>query len=186
MARNSTVSFDQVAEAATRIQDIGVTPTVRNVREVIGRGSMGTILRLLHRWQNGSKDPGPKTTVSLDDEISNAINDLITNQVKESKEDLTAQLAEKEADAKMLLSEYGQLSDAMIVQTSELNEIRRQHDELNGRFLQLELVNKTLQADLLSERQANESLKIELAIAGRGQHGECFSEVSSAYMNINA
>lgn len=103
--------MEQVADAATRIQQLGMTPTSRNIREVVGSGSMGTILKYFQSWQNGALQTKPVISESLDASIVKIINSHIAEQVQESRMDLTAQLAEKESDANMLLQEYSKLSD---------------------------------------------------------------------------
>lgn len=170
MARNSTVSIEQVADAAAQIQKLGMTPTSRNIREVVGGGSMGTILKHFQAWQSGALQPKKVISESLDASIVQSINSHIAQQIQESRMDLTTQLAEKEADANMLLQEYSKLSDDMTSQSSVLSALQLQHAELSGRFHQLELENKNLQADLLNERQSNERVKIELATADKNTH----------------
>lgn len=180
MARNSTVSIEQVADAAARIQALGVTPTTRNVREAVGGGSMGTILKHFQAWQSGAMQPKEVISESLDASIVQIINSHIAEKVKESRSDLTAQLAEKESDANMLLQEYSKLSDDMTSQSSELSALQLQHAELSGRFKQLELESKSIQTELLNERQLNEKLKIKLAVA------ECQLEEIPHYDNVIA
>jgi hypothetical protein len=167
MARTSTISIEQVAEAANRIQALGVTPTTRNVREVVGGGSMGTILKHFQQWQSGIVQTKPVISETLDPSIIQIINSYIAEQVQESRADLTAQLAEKESDANMLLKEYEQLTAEMAMQTNVLSALQLQYAELNGRFQQQEIESEKLFADLLNERQSSENLKVALGIAGR-------------------
>lgn len=167
MARTSTISIEQVTEAANRIQALGVTPTTRNVREVVGGGSMGTILKHFQKWQSGIVQTKPVISEILDPSIIQIINSYIAEQVEESRADLTAQLAEKESDANMLLKEYEQLTAEMAMQTNVLSALQLQYAELNGRFQQKEIESEKLFADLLNERQSSENLKVALGIAGR-------------------
>ena len=95
MARTSSISFEIIAEAANRIQELGLTPTTRNVREVVGGGSMGTILKHFQQWQSGIVQAKPVISEILDPSITLTINSYIAEQVNDSREDLAAQLAEK-------------------------------------------------------------------------------------------
>lgn len=167
MARISTISIEQVTEAANRIQALGITPTTRNVREVVGGGSMGTILKHFQQWQSGIMQTKTVISETLDPSIVQVINGYIAEQVQEARADLTAQLAEKESDASMLLKEYEQLTDEMAVQANILSALQLQYAELNGRFQQQEIENGKLLADLMDERQSGENLKIALGIAGQ-------------------
>ena len=95
MARISTITFEQIAEAANRIQGLGITPTTRNLREVVGGGTMGTILKHFQQWQRGVVQTKTVISETLDSSIVQIINSYIAEQVNDSREDLAAQLAEK-------------------------------------------------------------------------------------------
>lgn len=167
MARKSTISLEQVTEAANRIKELGITPTVRLVREAVGGGSMGTILKHFQQWQSEIVQTKAVISEALDPTIVLVINGYIADQIHDATVDLTAQLAEKESDANMLLKENEQLSEEIDIQLQQLSSLQLQNAELNGRIQQQKLENENLLADLKNERQSNENLKVAIGVAGR-------------------
>lgn len=163
MARKPTITIEQVTAAANNIQALGVTPTSRNVREAVGGGSMNTVLKFFQQWQGGGMQQKPVIDDTLDPSIIHIINSYIADQIQEAATDLTAQLAEKQSESNMLMSEYAQLSDEMEAKSEELSDLKTQHAELNGRFQQLEVEAKNASAELVIERQSVEDARVELA-----------------------
>ena len=54
MGREASITFEQVASVADQIQrETGKKPTTRAVRELLGSGSLGTIVKFLQQWQAG-------------------------------------------------------------------------------------------------------------------------------------
>jgi len=51
MTVRQSVSYEQVATIADTMVGEGITPTVRGVREMLGTGSLSTIMRHLRAWQ---------------------------------------------------------------------------------------------------------------------------------------
>lgn len=50
MAREASITFEQVAAAAEEIKNNGGRPNSRTVREILGMGSITTILKHLQAW----------------------------------------------------------------------------------------------------------------------------------------
>ncbi len=55
MARYSSITFEEFSQVAGRINSTGVEPSTRNIRKELGRGSMGTILAFLSKWQGNQE-----------------------------------------------------------------------------------------------------------------------------------
>lgn len=52
MASAAKISQQEVTAAADKIRATGIKPTARSVREALGQGSLGTVLRFLQVWQS--------------------------------------------------------------------------------------------------------------------------------------
>lgn len=50
MAREATITQEQVSAAANAIRASGTKPTARSVREQLGTGSMGTVHQFMQVW----------------------------------------------------------------------------------------------------------------------------------------
>lgn len=57
MAREATITQEQVSAAANAIRASGTKPTARSVREQLGTGSMGTVHQFMQVWLADQKGP---------------------------------------------------------------------------------------------------------------------------------
>ena len=91
MAREATITQEQVNAAADAIRASGTKPTARAVREAVGGGSMATVLKLLQVWQSGQVrvEEGP---VVLPAGLQRALVDFIGQEVASAKTDLQSDL----------------------------------------------------------------------------------------------
>ncbi|MEF3194003.1 MAG: DNA-binding protein, partial [Halothiobacillaceae bacterium] len=94
MARDATITLDDVAAAAEAITAEGARPTLRGVRERLGRGSLGTVQKLLAQWQAQRQRAAEVSAINLPMSVQNAIMAFVGEQVAAGKADLEAQLAE--------------------------------------------------------------------------------------------
>lgn len=64
MAREATITQEQVSAAANAIRASGTKPTARSVREQLGTGSMGTVHQFMQVWLADQKgQAGPSLTL---------------------------------------------------------------------------------------------------------------------------
>lgn len=64
MGRKTLVTQDMVDEAANHLLSEGIDPTLRNVRERVGSGSMATILKMLQDWkQKNRRSTSPSSII---------------------------------------------------------------------------------------------------------------------------
>ncbi len=165
MARESTITFEQVAVAADTIKAQGGKPNSRAVREVLGSGSMATVLKFLQQWQSGQVRQSASIDDALDPLVIRAISNQITTRVQEATADTTARLADLQAEANIIINENERLASELEAQAAELVVLQGKYAELAGRAQQLESEAARHLTDLSNERQATEAARIALAKA---------------------
>ena len=165
MAREPSITFEQVATAADNIKAQSQKPTARNVRETLGAGSMATVLKFLQQWQSGQVRQSQAIDDTLDVSIVRAISNQIATKVQEATADATAQLADLQGETDTLITENERQSIELENKAVELAALQEQHSALAGRTEQLEDENKRQAGALLAERQASEGARVELAKA---------------------
>lgn len=102
MAREATITKEQVAAVAAALVAGGANPTARAVRERLGGGSMATVLRMLQDWRALRPAPAeepPKLPPGLADLLSA----FVARETSEAKAPLMAALAERATEAEDLL-----------------------------------------------------------------------------------
>lgn len=165
MARESTITFEQVAAAADNIKAQGGKASARAVREVLGSGSMATVLKLLQQWQGGQVRQSAVIDDTLDISVVRAISNQIATRVQEATADTTARLADLQAEADAIIVENERQAVELDVQSSEIVMLHGQYAELAGRAQQLESESARTVAELAAERRSTESARVELAKA---------------------
>mgnify|MGYP003385321165 CR=1 FL=1 len=165
MAREPSITFEQVAAAADNIKAQSQKPTARNVREALGAGSMATVLKFLQQWQGGQVRQSQAIDDTLDVSIVRAISNQIATKVQEATADTTAQLADLQSETDTLITENERQAAELENKAVELAALQEQHSALAGRTEQLEDENERQAAALLAERQASEGARVELAKA---------------------
>lgn len=165
MARESTITTEQVAAAADNIKAAGGKPTARAVREVLGTGSMATILKHLQQWQDGQLRQSQSIDDTLDPSITRAISNQIVAKVQEATAGATARLADLQAEANTIIAENERQSAEIEAQAAELISFQDKHSALVGRVQQFEADATRTATELAAERQAAEAARVELAKA---------------------
>lgn len=165
MAREPTITYEDVASAANNIKSNGGKPTARNVRESLGRGSMATVVKLLRMLQGGQINQDQISNDSLDQSVTFAISSYITRKVQEATTTFTARVTELQSDSDMLIGEYERQTEELTAIADELSGLQERHAVLNGRVQQLESDATRYDAELFTERKSAETAKIELAKA---------------------
>lgn len=165
MARESTITQDQVAAAADNLKAQGTKPTARNVRDVLGTGSMATVLKFLQLWQGGQIRQSQAIDDTLDPSIGRVISNQIAAKVQEATADVTARLADLQAETDNVIAENERQAAEIEAQAGELVALQEQHAALVGRAQQIEADATRTTAELVAERQAAEAARVELAKA---------------------
>lgn len=165
MAREATITFEQVAATADKIKVQGGKPSSRNIREVLGCGSMATVLKLLQQWQAGQTRQSLAINDTLDPTIVCAISNQIATRVQEAIAETTARLADLQIEADAIIIENERQAIEIETQAAELFVLQGQHAELAGRAQQLETDAARTAAELVAERRSIEAARVELAKA---------------------
>ena len=165
MAREATITFEQVAAAADSIKAKGGKASARSVREVLGSGSMATVLKLLQQWQSGQVRQSASIDDTLDPSVVRAISNQIATRVQEATADTTARLADLQAEADLIIVENERQAVDLEAQAAELVVLHGQYAELAGRAQQLESEAGRTAAEWVAERRATEVARVELAKA---------------------
>lgn len=164
MARESTISYEQVVAVADGMKARGEKPTSRNVREALGSGSMGTVLKHLQQWQSGQMR-AEDTPVALPAALQRALVDFIGQEVASAKTILQSDLVDAQQANADMIAESERQSSTIEIQAEALESAQVEKAGLAGRLAQVESdLAKTLD-DVAAERQAAETARVELAKA---------------------
>lgn len=165
MAREATITFEQVSAAAETIKAQGGKANSRNVRELLGTGSMATILKYLQQWQGGQSRQNQAIDETLDPVVIKSISIHIADKVQAATTALTIQIAEQQTEMDSLISENERQATELEALTTAFNALQDQHSQQSGVVQQLEAEATRTAAELTGERQAAEAARIQLAKA---------------------
>lgn len=165
MARESTITFEQVAAAADSIKAEGRKPTSRAVREVLGVGSMATVLKFMQQWQGGQARQSQAIDDTIDPGIVRAISGQIAAKVQEATAEATARLADLQAETDLLIAENERQSTELEEAAQNSAMLTKQVSASTGRIQQLEAEVLKQTAELAQERAAAEAARVALAKA---------------------
>jgi len=163
MAREATITFDQVSAAAETIKAQGGKANSRNVREILGTGSMATILKYLQQWQGGQSRQFQAVDETLDPVVIKSISIHIADKVQAATTALTIQIAEQQTEMDSLISENERQTAELESLTTAFTALQDQHNQQSGVVQQLEAEAARTAIELVSERQAAEAARIQLA-----------------------
>lgn len=165
MARDSTITYEQVATTARDIKERGGKPTSRAVRDALGSGSMATVCKFLQQWQCEQVRQSDTPDDAFDPAIARAINNQIAARVHDASESLVIQLADLQADAAAIIADNERQAAEIVTLNSDLIILREQCAAYTGRLMQLESEAERSVVDMNAERQNSESARIALARA---------------------
>lgn len=164
MAREASITPEQVAEVAEKIKNSGGKPTARAVREVLGGGSMATVLKYLQQWQGG-QIRASEAEDTLDPAIAKAIASSISSRIQSATAESAARLAD-------LQTELGAMIQENERQSQEIADLRERLDaqaaELAGalgRAAQTQSELSQVRAERDEQAKEAERLRAELAKA---------------------
>lgn len=164
MAREATITQEEVNAAADAIRATGTKPTARAVRESLGTGSMATVLKFLQVWQAGQVKPAAQD-VTLPPMLTRALVDFIGQEVAQAKAGLEADLAAAQQASLDLIAESERQAAILEAQEKALEEAHGDKAELTGKLGQMETDLAALRDEVNRERQASEAARTELAKA---------------------
>lgn len=166
MGREATVTLEQVAAAADQIKSEGQKPSVRAIREILGGGSMGTILRLLNRWKEEQILESEKRTTtddSLDPSITRAISSVLAARVQSAVSEINGRFADLQTETDDLITENERQAQEIV---EHLRKIESQAEEMaigTGRIAQIEAELSLARQERDAKAQESGQAKTELA-----------------------
>ncbi|MEX3969729.1 DNA-binding protein [Paraburkholderia caribensis] len=164
MARDASITQDQVSRAAEEIRETGGRPTARAIRERLGAGSMATVLKFLQAWQDAQVRPA-ETPVTLPQPLQRGLLDFVAAEVERSKTELRAELdVANQTNADLILESERQ---GLMIEnlTASLERVHGEKAEMSGRLDQVVNERDAANHEAAAERQAAESARTELAKA---------------------
>lgn len=159
-APRAGITYEQVANAATSIQENGVAPTIRNIREAIG-GSPNTIHKHLTTWRFNNP---AKISFTLNTGVANLLAQELSRIVEEACAATNLLLEQGRAEAKILAA----TGEGLEFDLSRLEEkaalLTREKERLIGKTdEQFSLISR-LSVDLAREIRSSEQVKLELSL----------------------
>jgi hypothetical protein len=164
MAREATITQDQVSRAAEGIRDAGSRPTARAIRERLGAGSMATVLKFFQAWQDAQVRPA-EAPVALPQALQRGLLEFVAAEVERNRTELRAELdIANQANADLILESERQ---GLVVDnlTASLETAHAEKAELAGRLAQVEAERDAARHEAATERAAAESARTDLAKA---------------------
>ena len=162
MARDATISQQEVDAVAEQLRVGGERPTARAVRERLGRGSMATVLRYLQVWQAGQACP-VDSAVALPPALQRSLVDFIGQEVLAAKAALESELTLAQQVNADLLGESERQAATLDEMDKALEALRYERAEVLGRQAQLATDLAASQQAAEAQRQAAEAARTELA-----------------------
>lgn len=164
MAREATITQEQVNAAADTIRAGGTKPTARAIREALGGGSMATVLKFFQAWQAGQVR-AEESPVVLPAGLQRALVDFIGQEVASAKAVLQDDLVAAQQANGDLIAESERQAATIEIQAEALDTAQAEKAELAGRLAQVESDLAKAGDDVAAERQAAEHARTELAKA---------------------
>lgn len=176
MAREPTITFEQVAAAAASIEAAGGKATSRAVREALGSGSMATVLKFLQQRSAGLVRTSQVIDEAIDPTIARAINAHVASKVQDATSAATAALAELQAETTILIAEGEHQAAELASVASDLAAAKEQISTYAGKFEQVSsdfervlrehaAERDMLRAELAAERERCSDYKTQAAVA---------------------
>ena len=170
MGRESVITQEEVNAAADQLRASGAKPTSRAVRELLGGGSMATVLKHLQVWQGRQVRPA-ETQAVLPIGLQRALVDFIAQEVASAKVTLESDLVTAQHANQYLIAESERLAAALEREQSAVETLQADKAELSGRLGQLNNDLEDVRAEAAAQREAaeharTEKAKLELRLEG--------------------
>lgn len=162
MARTPLITAEQVAAAANGLLAKGAQPTARAVRDVLGAGSMATVLKHFQAWQGTQVRPTQDIT-GIPRDLERVLLEFIGREVAAAKGAVESDLATaQQANADLIVE-----SERQAVLIGELNASLQaaasESSSTMGRLKQVENDLELARSEVQAEREAAEHARTELA-----------------------
>lgn len=164
MARESTVTFDQVVATADTITAAGGKATARTVRERLGTGSMGTVQRFIQQWKDGQSRP-IEATLTLPPALQRSILDFMAQEIASVRATVATELVEQQQAVADLATENERLAETIDIDARTIRRLTAENATAEGRISELTANLTEAHAEAAHERRAAEQARTENAKA---------------------
>lgn len=171
-SRRNGVSLEEVAEAFHELIGEGLKPSVRLIRERVGRGSNTTLLELLNKVEAGIETPEEELE-QFGPRLHNLCREMIAHMKELAQSHLAQQQDELEQRRENMIQRVNAAQQAQQTAEKELKQERSSNAELRKRISELEKARdhfqKALNNQTVMTAEANASLK---EMKGRAERAE--------------
>ena len=169
----TTITQDEVFQAAAAVLARGERPNVENVRTELGsRGSYSTIKPLLNAWRELQKQKAPEPALAVPETVVRAMEvaqrevwataaALISREVTQVKEAAGLSLKEAEASASEAAAEVVRLEALVVTRDSEIETLRSTLAGLEARLSAAVALEGELRSRLTAEEERGRELASE-------------------------
>lgn len=164
MGREATVTAEQVHAIADAIKAEGGKPTSRAVRERLGSGSMGTIVKFLQSWKAG-QERRTVAELALPPALQRVVLEFMETELAAARAPLEADLAEQLQTTADLASENERQNGMIEDQAAEIETLASEKSAAEGKAEQLVVDLASAKEEATRERQGAEHARTELAKA---------------------
>lgn len=164
MGREATITPEQVHAVADGIKAEGGKPTLRAVRERLGTGSMGTIVKLLQQWR-ASQERQAVAELALPPALQRALLDFMSVELAKARAPLEAELAEQQQAVADLGIENERQAETIVEQGEALSALAAEKAAIDGKAEQLRADLVVAKEEVARERMALDTTRTELAKA---------------------
>lgn len=158
MGREASITYDDVVTAATAITNEGGKPSLRAIRERLGRGSLGTVQNHFRHWRE-SQGRVPLVS-SLPPTLEQAILAFASEESARTRAGLQAELEVTQQSAAELAQDNDRLTEVLEQQSTQLDAAKAETARLTGQVeqmrAQLEASRRDTQATVATERERAE------------------------------
>ncbi|CUJ48676.1 Integrase core domain [Achromobacter sp. 2789STDY5608633] len=165
MAREATITQEQVNAAAEAMVGVGQKPTNRAILDKLGSGSMATVVKLLQNWKAGQVRASTAIDDVVDPDVAKAIGNMLARKITEATVEANAKLVDLQTDLASVISENERQIDTIQEQSEEIAQLRAQVQSQSGQIEQLKVDATSMRAQLASEVKTRESAQIALGKA---------------------
>lgn len=162
MAREASITQEQVNAAADAIRAAGENPTAKAVRDRLGSGSMATVLRLWQNWKAQQFRPAEQP-LALPPVLQRALIDCIGQEIAAARVGLEADLVTIQAAQADLITENERQASTIELQAEAIQVAQEAQASQAGRMGQLEMDLAKAISEVQQERRIAELARTELA-----------------------
>lgn len=162
MPREPSITYEEAVAIIEQLRATGVKVTTRAIRDKAGKGSFGTINRLLRQYYD-EQPVEPSLGDTIDSNIIRAINSYVATRVKEASVAASARMNDLRAEIDSLLSENELLTKKYEDQAALLVDLQETNATLVGRIDAMDAAKQASIMELAESRRAAQDALAEVA-----------------------